>query len=90
MNQKSTPMTAMAFHPHHMILGCSSREATNTFEIGKTLRGRASRTFTDFTRLLENYPSSLAAMTFSQSVLGKATFAEEDRISRLEQRHRQY
>jgi regulatory associated protein of mTOR len=36
LNQKTTtPMTSMAFHPHHMVLGCSTGDGhINLFEMG--------------------------------------------------------
>ncbi|KAI5480372.1 WD repeat protein, regulatory associated protein of mTOR [Pseudohyphozyma bogoriensis] len=34
MTQRTFPMTSMAFHPHHMILGCASEDShINTFQI---------------------------------------------------------
>ncbi|KAM0756559.1 WD-repeat protein mip1 [Meredithblackwellia eburnea MCA 4105] len=33
MGQKQSPMSSMAFHPHHMVLGCASGEQLDVFQM---------------------------------------------------------
>lgn len=48
LNQKVAPMTSMAFHPHHMVLGCSSADGhINTFEMGASRRSTSPLVRTD-------------------------------------------
>lgn len=35
MGQKQAPMNSMAFHPHHMVLGCASGEQIDVFQMSR-------------------------------------------------------
>ena len=35
MGTKQSPMTSMAFHPHHMVLGCSSGDQLDVFQMSR-------------------------------------------------------
>lgn len=74
-HQKIPPMTSMAFHPHHMVLGCSTGDNhINLFEMGEHPEGRNTSgsifAHTWIIRCAEDYKNALRKVSESLSPLG--------------------
>lgn len=74
LNQKTmTPMTSMAFHPHHMVLGCSTGDGhINLFEMGESDVSSLLGPPTDVSSFAEDYKNALDKVAESLSPLGMA------------------